>query len=205
MDISGVYFITDRTYCSLSPFEMADAVLKAGIRVIQYRDKDRPRREIYYEALRLRELTLFFDALLIINDHADIALAVEADGLHLGQEDLPLKEARRLMGSRIIGISTHILAEAKEAEAGGADYIGFGPIFETSTKDAGLPKGLDNLRTIKQNVSVPVVAIGGINAANIRQVFDAGADAAAVATGICRGDISKNAGLLAGMAGNKYP
>jgi thiamine-phosphate pyrophosphorylase len=201
----GIYFITDRTYCSLSLPEMVSAVLKAGIRFIQYRDKDRTRREIYYEALRLRELARSFNAAFIINDHADIALAVDADGLHLGQEDLPLKEARRIVGRKIIGISTHNLRQALEAEAGGADYIGFGPIFNTSTKDAGLPKGLDNLRTIKQNVSIPVVAIGGINAGNITQVFDSGADAAAIATGICKGDINKNAELLVGLARKQYP
>lgn len=205
MDISGIYFITDRTYCSLSMAEMVFVALKAGVRVIQYRDKDKSRREMYYEALKLRELTLSFNSAFIINDHADIALAVDADGLHLGQEDLPLREARRIMGNKIIGISTHTLAQAQEAEAGDADYIGFGPIFHTSTKDAGPPEGLDNLRTIKENVSIPVVAIGGINAGNITQVFYSGADAAAIATGICRGDINKNAELLVRMARNQYP
>lgn len=185
--------------------EMVSAVLRAGIRVIQYRDKDRTRREIYYEALRLREITRSFDAFLIINDHADIALAVDADGLHLGQEDLPLKEARRIVGRKIIGISTHSLEQAQEAEAGGADYIGFGPIFHTSTKDAGLPQGLDNLRTIKQNVTIPVVAIGGINADNIISVIHSGADAAAVATAICRGDINRNAELFVNTLRNIYP
>jgi thiamine-phosphate pyrophosphorylase len=205
MNISGIYFITDRTYCSLSLPEMVLAVLKAGIRFIQYRDKDGPRREIYDEALELRKLTSRFGAVLIINDHADIALAVDADGLHLGQEDLPLKEARRIVGRKIIGISTHSLEQAQEAEAGGADYIGFGPIFQTSTKNAGLPQGLDNLRTIKQNVGIPVVAIGGINTGNIMPVFETGADAAAIATAICRGDINRNAELLVGMTRKQYP
>ncbi|MBI5101836.1 MAG: thiamine phosphate synthase [Nitrospirae bacterium] len=204
MKISGIYFITDRTYCSLSITEMVTAVLRAGIRIIQYRDKENSRRGIYEEALRLRELTRSFGAALIINDHADIALSVHADGLHLGQDDLPLKEARALMGGKTIGISTHSLGQAKEAVTGGADYIGFGPIFQTATKDAGSPRGLDNLRLIKQNVSVPVVAIGGIGIDNIIPVFDAGADAAAIATGICRGDIEKNAGLFIRILINRY-
>ncbi|MHB8882616.1 MAG: thiamine phosphate synthase [Thermodesulfovibrionales bacterium] len=205
MDISGICFITDRTYCDLPVTDMVAVVLKAGIRFIQYRDKDRTRRELYEEAVKLRELTRGFNATLIINDHADIALAVGADGVHLGQDDLPLREARRLMGSRIIGISTHSLEQARKAEGGGADYIGFGPVFHTTTKDAGAPKGLDNIRLIKQNVSIPVVAIGGINSDNIVSVFDAGADAAAVATGICRGNIKENAGLFADIMRNKYP
>jgi thiamine-phosphate pyrophosphorylase len=190
---NGICFITDRTYTDVPVQDMVWSVLEAGISFIQYREKERTRREIYDEALRLRELTLSWKATLIVNDHADIALAVGADGVHLGQDDLPLKEARRIMGSRIVGISTHSLAQAKEAEAGGADYIGFGPIFQTTTKDAGAPQGVDILRTIKQNVSIPVVAIGGINIGNITDVMKAGADAAAIATAICRGNISHNA------------
>ncbi len=204
MYLNGICFITDRTCCSFSPYEMCTAVLKAGIKFIQYRDKDRTRREIYYEAVRLRDLTRSFDAVLIINDHADIALAVDADGVHLGQDDLPLKEARRIMGERIIGISTHDLAQAREAQSGGADYIGFGPVFETLTKDAGSPKGIDNLRLITQNITVPVVAIGGINGRNLRQVMDAGAAAAAVASAICRGDIEDNALRLVSFLKDKY-
>ncbi len=183
---------------------MCTAALKAGIKFIQYRDKDRTRRDIYYEAVGLRELTRSFDAVLIINDHADIALAVEADGVHLGQDDLPLKEARRIMGDRIIGISTHGLAQAGEAQSGGADYIGFGPVFETLTKDAGGPKGIDNLRLITQNITVPVVAIGGINGGNLGQVMDAGAAAAAVASAVCRGDIEDNALRLVSLLKDKY-
>ena len=189
----GICFITDRKYCHLTPYEMVSAVLKAGIEFIQYREKDRTRRQIYEEAKKLRELTRSFNAALVINDHADIALAVDADGVHLGQDDLPLKEARKIMGRKIVGISTHNLAQAEEAEAGGADYIGFGPVFPTTTKDAGDPKGVDNLRLIKQNVSIPVVAIGGIQRENIGSVFEAGVDAAAIATAICKSDIAENA------------
>lgn len=196
MTLSGIYFITDRTFCDLSALEMTRVVLEAGIRVVQYREKNATRRDIYEEAVKLRELTSRCDAMLIINDHADIALAVGADGVHLGQDDLPLREARRIMGKRIVGISTHSMAEAKEAAEGGADYIGFGPVFHTTTKDAGLPQGLDNLRSIKQNVRVPVVAIGGISEATLAAVLEAGADAAAIATGICRGDVRENAARM---------
>ncbi|MBI5640364.1 MAG: thiamine phosphate synthase [Nitrospirae bacterium] len=193
MQINGIYFITDRTYCSLSACEMVSLVLKAGVRLIQYRDKDGTRRQLYKEAVRLRELTRSFGAMLIMNDHADIALAVKADGVHLGQDDLPLKEARKIMSGKIVGISTHSLEQARDAEAGGADYIGFGPVFQTATKDAGKPKGVDNIRLIKQNVCIPVVAIGGITIDTIGEVIRAGADAAAVASAICRGSIENNA------------
>lgn len=193
MYFKGICFITDRKYSDLPLYDMINIVLRAGIKCIQYREKDLSRREIYGNAVTLRELTRLFDATLIINDHADIALAVGADGVHLGQDDLPLKEARKIMGGRIVGISTHDLDQAKEAELGGADYIGFGPVFHTTTKDAGTPKGIDNIRNVKDNVSIPVVAIGGISLDNIASVIDAGADAVALATAICKGDAAANA------------
>ncbi|OGW30223.1 MAG: thiamine-phosphate diphosphorylase [Nitrospirae bacterium GWC2_42_7] len=196
MYLNGICFITDRTYCTLPFSEMVKAVLDAGIKFIQLREKEGSRRQMYEDAIRLRELTRSFNAALIINDYADIALAVDADGVHLGQDDLPLKEARKIMGKKIIGISTHNLEQAKVAENGGADYIGFGPVFHTTTKDAGTPRGVYDLRIIKENVNIPVIAIGGITLHNIKSVIDAGADAAAVATAVCKGDITENAKKL---------
>ena len=193
MYCKGICFITDAKCADLPLYDMVHHVLRAGVRCIQYREKDLSRRQIYDNAVTLRKLTGRFDAILLINDHADIALAVDADGVHLGQDDLPLGVARKIMGSKIVGISTHNLDQATEAERGGADYIGFGPVFHTTTKDAGAPKGVDNIRTIKENVSIPVVAIGGIRLDNIAAVIHAGADAAAVATAICKGDIAANA------------
>ncbi|MBI5075939.1 MAG: thiamine phosphate synthase [Nitrospirae bacterium] len=195
----GICFITDRTCSQLPVIDMVKRVLDGGITFIQYREKQMARREIYAEALKLRALTLSYNAVFIINDHADIALAVEADGVHLGQDDLPLQEARKIMGRRIIGISTHSMEQAQSAEAGGADYIGFGPIFHTSTKDAGAPKGVDILTAIKQNCSIPVVAIGGISIDTVADVMHAGAAAVAVATAICRGDITQNAKRFCGI------
>lgn len=168
-------------------------ILEAGINWVQYRDKDKTRKEIFFEALRLRELTRIFDACLIINDHADIALAVDADGVHLGQDDLPLREARRIMGNKIIGISTHSIEEAVEAERGGADYIGFGSVFPTTTKEVGVPKGLEGLKAVKKAVAIPVVAIGGIKTGNVRSVFETGCDGAAVSSGLLQGDARQNA------------
>jgi len=193
MYLGGMCFITDRKACKLSLEEMTLKVLSAGVKWIQYREKEISRREIYEESIRLRKITKEFNAVFIVNDHADIALAVDADGVHLGQDDLPLKEARKIMGSdRIIGISTHSLEQAMDAEEGGADYIGFGPVFHTITKDAGIPKGIDMLKEVKRQIHIPVVAIGGINLENIRSVLSSGADAVAVASAILKGDIEEN-------------
>lgn len=163
------------------------------MRWVQYREKGKSRQEVYEEADRLRKLTQDFNAVLIVNDYADIAMCVNAVGVHLGQEDLPLREARKIMGkNRIVGISTHSLEQAIEAEKGGADYIGFGPVFHTTTKDAGSPKGVSMLREVKKQVTIPLVAIGGINLENIQLVLDAGADAVAVASAILSGEIEEN-------------
>ncbi|MDA8214709.1 MAG: thiamine phosphate synthase [Nitrospiraceae bacterium] len=168
-------------------------ILEAGIRWVQYREKNKTKREMFFDALKLREITRSFGACFIVNDYADIALAVDADGVHLGQDDLPIKEARRIMGSRIIGISTRNVQEAVEAERDGADYIGFGSIFLTTTKEDTVLQGLDALRRIRQSVKIPVVAIGGINTDNVKAVFDAGCDGVAVSSGLLRGDIKENA------------
>jgi len=193
MYLSGLCFITDRTICGLSFEDMIRPVMDAGVKWIQYRDKERSRREIYEEAVRLRGMIKQADGIFIVNDHTDIALAVDADGVHLGQDDLPLKEARKIMGEgKIIGISTHSLDQAKTAERDGADYIGFGPVFHTKTKAAGNPKGIDMLREIRKHVHLPVVAIGGINLGNVQSVLDAGSDAIAVASAILSGNIGEN-------------
>jgi len=193
MYLNGLCFITARKESCITLKEIVTSALRAGVRCIQYREKDKARREIYKEALILRKLTNEFGAVFIVNDYTDIALAVNADGVHLGQEDLPLKEARKILGKKkIIGISTHSAEEAIAAEAGGADYIGFGPVFHTATKDAGKPKGIATLREIKKLIKIPVVAIGGINTENFESVIDSGADAVAVSSAIIQGDIEDN-------------
>lgn len=192
MYLGGICFITDRRLCSLSIEEMVSKAIDAGIKWIQYRDKEETRRNIYYNALRLRKITKEKGVFLIINDHVDIACAVDSDGVHLGQEDLPLNEARRIINDKIIGISTHSLEQAIEAQRGGADYIGFGPVFSTETKDAGLPKGVEELYKIKKSINIPVVAIGGINLDNVKRVLETGVDAIAVASAILKGNIEEN-------------
>ena len=193
MYLGGLCFITDQKVSGLSYEDMTHKVLLKGARWIQFREKERSRHDIYGEAIRLRRLTKDYNAVLIINDFLDIAMCAGADGVHLGQDDLPLKEARKIIGrDRIVGISTHSLEQAIEAEKNGADYIGFGPVFTTSTKDAGKPKNIEMLHEVKKQVSIPVVAIGGINLVNVKSVLHTGVDAIAVASAILTGDIEEN-------------
>ena len=193
----GICFITDRESSGLSCIEMASIALESGIRWIQYRDKNRNRSEAFRLAMALREITFAYGACLIVNDYSDIAAGVEADGVHLGQTDLPVLEARRVIGQdAIIGVSTHNAQEARQAELDGADYIGFGPVFETTTKDAGQPRGIAALRKVREAVGIPVVAIGGVSHANCHEVFANGASAVAAASSILGGDVSANACFL---------
>jgi thiamine-phosphate diphosphorylase len=156
--------------------------LKGGAKLIQLRAKELTSAEFFNVARDASRLAHEAGAIFIVNDRADIALACNADGVHLGQEDLPLNVARKILGKeKIIGVSTHDLAQAREAEKNGADYIGFGPIFGTATKNTGyFPRGLQMLREVRKAVKIPVVAIGGITENNVAQVWEAGADSAAI-------------------------
>lgn len=188
-----LYLLTNTQIAGLTHVQITRQALSSGIKVIQFREKNRSKKEIFHEALALKALTTKHKAALIINDHIDIALAVNAEGVHLGQEDMPVPEARRIMGrKKIIGISTHSLRQAQKAENEGADYIGFGPIFHTGTKDAGKPRGLNALQKLREHINIPIVAIGGITCGNIREVLMSGADAAAIASGILSGNIRRN-------------
>lgn len=190
---ANLYLITDRTIARLSHTQIVSTALATGVRTIQFREKNMTGKELYQEAVTIREIVRKYGATLIINDYVDIAKAVDADGVHLGQEDMPVEEARKVLGkAKVIGISTHSLAQAVRAEKGGADYIGFGPLFETSTKDAGRSKGIGGLRKIRKRIRIPVVAIGGITCENVSTVLEAGADACAIVSGILAGDIKTN-------------
>jgi len=198
----GLCFITDRDSCDLTCIEMAHIAMRAGVKWIQLRDKHRDRGCLYRNALHLRNITREYGAVLIVNDYVDIAAAVDADGVHLGQEDLPLREARKVLGpKRIIGISTHSRDEAMRAEKEGADYIGFGPIYDTTTKDAGVPRGTDPLKEVSSSVKIPVVAIGGISGDFVEEVIEAGAGAVAIASGLLKGNLGRNAMGIMGALG----
>jgi thiamine-phosphate pyrophosphorylase len=188
-----LYLITDRTISGLTHTDIVKQAVKAGIRIIQLREKDLPKNQFYKEAALIRVLTLRHGITFIVNDYVDIACAVHADGVHLGQDDMPIQEAREILGKKsIIGISTHSLRQAVQAQHEGADYIGFGPLFSTATKDAGKPKGVHALGEIKRHISIPVVAIGGITPENALHVLRSGADATAVSSAILSGDIREN-------------
>lgn len=187
--IRGLYVITwqDRER-RRSHLEVAEAALLGGARVIQLRGKELGGKELYRLALGIKEMIIARgqEALFIVNDRVDVALAAGADGVHLGQEDLPPEIARKLVGEEvIIGVSAGSIEEAVKAEAAGADYLGVGPIFPTPSKqDAGLPIGIDGLVKIRDAVSIPIVAIGGINEVNMEEVLKAGVEGVAVISAV---------------------
>jgi thiamine-phosphate pyrophosphorylase len=164
------------------PAVVLDALLDAGVRCVQYRDKQSSALELFKMSKRLGELARRSGCTLIINDRADIALAVDADGVHVGQDDLGVELARRVVGPhRWVGYSTHDLAQVRQASASSANYIAFGPIFKTRSKARPDPVvGLEGLRRAREATGKPLVAIGGITAENARAVMEAGADAVAV-------------------------
>jgi thiamine-phosphate pyrophosphorylase len=172
----GYYFITDTGLSRAGNVSDVKNALVAGIKIVQYRAKEAGTRVMLAEALELKRLCR--GALFLVNDRVDVALAVDADGVHLGQEDLPYDTARRLLGpEKIIGITVSSLDEALAAARRGADYLGVSPIFFTRTKpDAGTPTGLTLLREIRAAVDLPLAAIGGITPENAPEVIDAGAD-----------------------------
>lgn len=172
----GYYFITDAKLSRAGNFNDVQNAVAAGVEVVQYRCKASSTRELLAEADNLKKLCA--GTLFLINDRVDIALAVGAAGVHLGQEDMPLAVARKLLGrEKLIGMTVHTLEEARQAEAEGADYLGISPIFTTQTKmDAGPPAGIQLIKRIKSAVKIPVAAIGGINLANAPDVIRTEAD-----------------------------
>lgn len=160
-------------------------LIRAGIKILQLRAKALAPRDFLELARTVCETTRARRCRFIVNDRVDVALACDADGVHLGQDDLPLHAARKLLPTKIIGISTHDRTQARDAEKGGADYIGFGPMFGTTTKATGYSaRGVAMLRELRDAVAVPIVAIGGINEGNVSEVWEAGADSVAIISDI---------------------
>jgi thiamine-phosphate pyrophosphorylase len=170
-----------------SNLEVLEAVIRGGAKIIQLREKEYQKKDLYHLALKFREMTAKDGVLLIINDHVDIALAVGADGVHLGQEDLPVQVATKLAPELLIGASTHSVEQALQAEKDGADYINIGPIFPTGTKEGAEGSlGTEAIAKISPSLEVPFTVMGGINEANIDQVLAQGARKVAMVTAITR-------------------
>ena len=192
-----LYVITDSSLSNgKTDSEVAKLAYEGGAEVVQLRMKNTSDREMLEQATKIQNIADRMNKIFIVNDRVDIAMASNADGVHLGQDDIPLEDARRIMGDdKIIGISVSTEKEAVEAYEGGADYIAIGSIFSTRTKkDAGDGLGLDAIIKIRKAVpDIPLVAIGGINLGNIKDVIRAGADSAAVVSAVVAHDDIKKA------------
>jgi thiamine-phosphate pyrophosphorylase len=183
-----VYPVTcERLSEGRSNLEVLEGVIQGGSKIVQLREKEYGKRDLYNLASKFREITSRAGVLLIINDHVDVALGVEADGVHLGQEDLPVQVARKLAPELLIGASTHSLEQALKAEKDGADYINIGPIFSTETKEGvGRSLGPAAISEISPQIKIPFTVMGGINQQNINQVLAQGARRVAMVTAITR-------------------
>jgi len=184
-----LYLVLDAEVCGRKRrlLDVSRQALKAGVDIIQLRAKQLSPKEIIEIFSALKIITEGFDVPLILNDRVDIAEVVDADGVHLGQDDIPLISARRILGrNRIIGISCHSLNQCLQAQREGADYISIGPIFKTSTKPQSRPVGLNLVRKAADLMDIPFFAIGGINLDNLESVVNAGAQRIAVVREICQ-------------------
>jgi thiamine-phosphate pyrophosphorylase len=187
----GLYVVTGHEFsCNRTYPEVVDACIKGGANIIQLREKDWSASLLFKTGLIIRELTRKAGVQFIVNDRIDLALAVKADGVHIGQQDLPLIEVKKLVGSKmIVGVSVNTASEAIEAEKNGASYLGISPVFPTETKkDAGQPSGIEMLLKIRSVTNLPIFAIGGIKLHNVASVIKAGADGAAVISAIISAD-----------------
>ena len=170
-----------------SDLDVLEGVVKGGAKIVQLREKDLSRKDFYELALRFREITSLARVLFMVNDHLDVALAVNADGVHLGQDDLPLAAARRLAPQLLIGVSTHSLSQALDAQRDGADYVNIGPIFPTGTKkDVESFLGPESIGDIAPRLRIPFTVMGGITEDNIDRVLAQGARKVAVVTAVTK-------------------
>lgn len=180
-----LYVITDEKLLKDNLIDAVKQAIEGGADIIQYRAKHKDTKDMYEEAIQLKKICDYYRKPLIINDRIDIALAINADGVHIGQEDMPVEVARRILGfDKIIGLSTKNLNQVEEANKLPIDYIGFGSIFPTSTKEDAKVAGLEQLKKAMEISLVPIVAIGGINAENIEDVIDTGCENIAVVSAV---------------------
>jgi len=193
--IRGLYVIIDtQALQGRSHIEVARQAIRGGARIIQLRDKVTNKKELLPIAQQLRNLCLEQNVLFIVNDELDLVLATDADGLHLGQKDLPIKVMRKMLPiDKILGCSTNTVEQALAAEAEGADYIAVGSIYPTTSKETAIVVGVERLREVKKAISLPLVAIGGINRENVSETIKAGADAVAVISAVVQADSPEEA------------
>ncbi|MGD9301280.1 MAG: thiamine phosphate synthase [Desulfobacterales bacterium] len=195
----SLYLVTDRGLArGRATLDIVQAAVSGGVTCVQLREKDCPTLEFIEQAQTIKTFLNAHKVPLIINDRLDVALAVAADGVHLGQNDMPLAMARKMAGpSMLIGISAESVEDAVEAEKGGADYLGVSPIYATPTKsDTALPLGMEGLRKIKKRVKIPLVAIGGLNHLNAAEAIRNGADGVAVVSAIVAADDPGKSSML---------
>ena len=185
-----VYLVTDTVYFNdANIWNKMDAALRGGVTLVQYRDKTQESRILYERALKMKALCDKYNVPMLVDDRADIAFAVGAAGVHVGQSDLPAEVARRMLGAdAIIGVSAHNAEEALAAEAAGADYLGCGAVYPTGTKKDTSVIGVEGLKAIRAVTKLPFVGIGGVTLANYRDVLNAGADGAAIVSAILSAD-----------------
>ncbi len=184
IDLS-LYVITDENLIKKDIEKAVEKAIKGGATVIQYRAKNKDTRDMYEEAIKIKKVCDKYSIPLIINDRLDIALAVDADGVHIGQEDMPVEVARRILGyNKIVGLSTKTLKQVREANKLPVDYIGFGSIFPTETKKNVKVSGLELLKKAVELSIQPVVAIGGINLSNVESVLETGCKNIAVVSAV---------------------
>ena len=201
--LAGLYVILDPTVRPGRPLtEVLDAAAAGGARIFQYRNKTASMKDAYDEAMSLRTRAKKLGVLFLVNDRCDLALAIDADGVHLGQSDLPYLSARRLLGpEKRIGVSTHTVGQVRDADRLSPDYIGFGPIFAPVSKTDHDPVvGIEGLRNIRALTSLPVFAIGGIQAQHVRPLMDAGANGIAVVSAVVgASDVTAEAARFTGQ------
>ncbi|MET3193414.1 thiamine phosphate synthase [Bacillus sp. OAE603] len=181
-----LYLVTDRDVLGKRDLiQSVEAAIKGGTTIVQLREKNCSSLDFYELALKVKEVTLKYNVPLIINDRLDIALAIKADGLHIGQEDLPITVAREIVGKdMIIGVSATTLEEALLAQKQGADYVGIGSVYPTNTKLDTKPVSLEELHVIREAISIPIVGIGGINEGNVTDLMETKIDGVAIVSAI---------------------
>lgn len=200
-----LYMVTDRRLMSSATIEESVSLaIEGGVSVVQLREKDCTSREFYELAVRVKKITAPRNVPLIINDRIDICLAADTDGVHLGQKDIPCREARKILGSdKIIGVSAALPEEAHQAQTDGADYLGVGAVFATGTKSDTRPVTPEIIREIRAAVTIPFVVIGGVNSDNIKQLYGFGINGAAVVSAVvARHDVAAAARAMRSAAEN---